>query len=157
MPRSNPIYQVYEVNPLLATGTWGGTITVYQVMVNPTGNPKVQCNQMAQQKINAPILGMCWQVDAVAILIAAADNNIYKYDLQANTVQSLHQHQAPVKDVCSIMGPNNTSIVISGGWDCKVKFFTWSSPSSLNQFGESFVAMPIHYMSCVFPLLVTAH
>ena len=27
----------------------------------------------------------------------------------------------------------------------------------MNPIGESYVAMPIHYMSCKFPLLVTAH
>ena len=65
----------------------------------------------------------------------------------------------PVKDVISFIYPqNNTSIVISGGWDAKVKFWTWApGGQALQQVGEAYVAMPVHYMSCQFPLLVTAH
>lgn len=67
-------------------------------------------------------------------------------------------HAAPVKDIVSILIPgNNTSVVISGGWDAKVKFWSWSSPNQLNCVSEIYVAMPVHYMSCVYPVLVTAH
>jgi len=48
-------------------------------------------------------------------------------------------------------------VVISGGWDARVKFWTWQSPTQLNQIGEAYVAKPVHYMSCEYPLLVTAH
>jgi hypothetical protein len=27
----------------------------------------------------------------------------------------------------------------------------------MQQVGEAYVAMPVHYMDCVFPLLITAH
>ena len=63
-----------------------------------------------------------------------------------------------MKDVASFVFPdNNASVVITGGWDARVKFWTWSSPAMLNLLGEAYVAMPVHYMSCEFPLLVTAH
>lgn len=49
-------------------------------------------------------------------------------------------------------------MVISGGWDCKVKFWQWQQGGQqLNPVGEAYVAMPVHYMSCQWPLLVTAH
>jgi hypothetical protein len=39
-------------------------------------------------------------------------------------VHTLGQHEAPVKDIASFIHPmNNQSVVISGGWDGKVKFF----------------------------------
>ena len=64
----------------------------------------------------------------------------------------------PVKDVSSFVEPNTrTPVVVSGGWDSRVKFWTWSQQGQLQQIGEAYVAMPIHYMSCQFPLLVTAH
>lgn len=68
------------------------------------------------------------------------------------------QHDAPVKDVASVMVPtNNQSLVITGGWDAKVKFWIWQSPQQLQQIADIYVAMPVHYMSCTWPLLVTAH
>jgi hypothetical protein len=50
---------------------------------------------MMQQKVEAPILGMCWQVDSPAILLACADNNIRKWDLTNpnNGVAVIGQHQ----------------------------------------------------------------
>ena len=46
---------------------------------------------------------------------------------------------------------------MSGGWDSRVKFWTWQGPTQLNQIGEAYLGKPIHYMSGEFPLLVTAH
>jgi len=91
----------------------------------------------------------------MALLLACADNTIKKFDLNSKQVTVVGGHDAPVKDVFSILF-NNISVVISGGWDSNVKFWSWNGPN-LNQFGESYVAMPVHYMSCQFPLLVTAH
>jgi mRNA export factor len=62
----------------------------------------------------------------------------------------------PVKDIYCFF-QNNTSVVVSGGWDSRVKFWTWGGPQQLNQIGESYIAKPVHYMSGEFPLLVTAH
>ena len=93
---------------------------------------------------------MCWQVDAAALLLACADNTIKKWDLNSN--------QVSVKDVVNILLPtNNMSVVITGGWDSRVKFWSWSAPNMLNCVSEIYVAMPVHYMSCTYPILVTAH
>lgn len=112
---------------------------------------------MLMQNVGAPILGICWQVDAPALLLACADNTIKKWDLGSNQVATIGDHAAPVKEVASIMTPNNLSVVISGGWDAKVKFWSWSAPSQLNCVADIYVAMPVQYMSCVYPILVTAH
>lgn len=69
-------------------------------------------------------------------------------------------HSQPVKDVASVIVPNNNidiGVVITGGWDSRVKFWTWTAPNQLNCLAEVYLAMPVHYMSCVYPLLVTAH
>ena len=65
------------------------------------------------------------------------------------------QHAQPVKDIVNVNFSNN-SVVISGGWDGKVKFWSWRN-NLLDPIGESNVAMPVHYMDCRWPLLVTAH
>lgn len=71
---------------------------------------------------------MCWQVDAVAILLACADNTIKKFDVQTQQTVVIGQHTQPVKDVESLIVNNTTSVVITGGWDCRVKFWSWQSP-----------------------------
>ena len=102
-----------------------------------------------------PVLGLCWQIDCAGILFACADHNIKKWDLNTNQISVVGQHAQPVKDVANFTY-NNVIVVVTGGWDARVKFWTWNN-NTLNQIGESYVAMPIHHMSCVFPLLVTAH
>ena len=90
------------------------------------------------------------------MLIACADNNIKKWDVTSNQVVNIGAHAQPVKDIfCFVQ--QNQSIVVSGGWDSRVKFWTWASPTQLNQIGEAYLGKPVHYMSGEFPLLVTAH
>jgi mRNA export factor len=89
-------------------------------------------------------------------MLACADNNIKKWDLASNQILTVGGHTQPVKDIyCFVQ--NNTSVVVSGGWDSRVKFWTWANPGQLNQIGESYLGKPIHYMSGEFPLMVTAH
>jgi len=42
---------------------------------------------------------MCWQLDAVALLIACSDNTLKKWDLNTNQISVIAQHDAPIKDV----------------------------------------------------------
>ena len=54
--------------------------------------------------------------------------------------------------------PNSNSfVVVSAGYDARVKFWVWNGPAQLGLQQDIYVAMPVHYMSCVYPLLVTAH
>lgn len=72
-------------------------------------------------------------------------------------MQQVGQHSAPVKDVASFIHPESgVCVIVTGGWDACVKFWRFNQ-ASLQQVGEAFVGMPVHYMSCVYPLLVTAH
>ncbi len=99
---------------------------------------------MVNQAIAVPVLGMCWQVDAPALLLACADNTIKKWDLPSNQVSVIGQHNQPVKDVANFTVPGmNVNVVVSGGYDARVKFWTWSGPSQLNLAQEIYVAMPV--------------
>ena len=70
-------------------------------------------------------------MDALALLLACGDNTIKKFDLSTGQIVQIGQHTAPVRGVVSLL-QNGTSIVISGGWDSRVKFWSWSSPQALN-------------------------
>jgi len=145
--------------PMLAAATWGGTISLWAL--NPSqsplsSHPPVHATPKAQQQTGGPILGLSWQVDGLALLIAHSNHTIMKWDLTTNQITKVGSHDAPVKEVTSFE-QHGTSIVVSGGWDAKVKFWTWSTPLTLHLIGEVYVAMPVHYLTCQFPLLVTAH
>ena len=99
-----------------------------QMLMDNNFSKQPQCAAKVQQggaqNLGCPILGMTWQADQFALLYACADNTIKKWDVDGNQVHTLGQHEAPVKDVTSFIHPmSNQSVVISGGWDGKVKFF----------------------------------
>jgi WD40 repeat protein len=83
---------------------------------------------MLQNNAGAPILGMCWCIDQPAVLLACADNNIKKWDLPSNQIAPVGQHTQPVKDIY-YFNQNNTTVIVSGGWDSRVKFWTWGGPN----------------------------
>lgn len=74
------------------------------------------------------MLGICWCVDQAGLVLACADNTIKKWDLASNQVVPIGGHSQPVKDVFCFL-ENNTSVVVSAGWDSRVKFWTWQSPT----------------------------
>jgi mRNA export factor len=111
---------------------------------------------MLNTNVGVPILGICWCPEKPALLLACADNAIKLWDLPSNQVMQVGSHTQPVKDVYAFF-QNNTPVIVSGGWDSRVKFWTWSSPNQLNQIGEAYLGKPVHYMSGEFPLLVIAH
>jgi WD40 repeat protein len=153
----------------MAVSSWDGTVQAYQVMaeqggmggmgtssppnVNPAGQP------VATQ---GPVLGLCWMADApgqqpnVVLYIAHSDCSIKRWDPQQGMPpQNVGQHEGPVKDVYSFT-LNNNFFLVSGGWDCNVKFWQIQGPQ-LQQIGQSWVAKPVHVLSGAFPILVTAH
>ena len=83
---------------------------------------------MLQNNAQAPVLGVCWCPDQQALLIACADNNIKKWDLQSNQVIIVGAHTQPVKDLYCFVH-NGQSVVVSGGWDSRVRFWTWANQS----------------------------
>jgi len=113
---------------MLAAATWSGDLIFWpSIPVDYTG---LQNLQVQQQKTPGPILGLCWQEDAPALLIAHSDNSIMKWDLQSNQLSVIGKHDGPVKDIASFTN-QGTSIVVSAGWDAKVKFWTWQGPTQL--------------------------
>ena len=153
-----PISQTYQQfgSALLFAGFWDGNMIIYQAQL-PTLGDQAQTQIMLQGSTGGvPILGAIWCIDQVGVLLACADNNIKKWDLQSNKVVNVGSHAQPVKDLY-MFNQNNTNVVVSGGWDSRVKFWTWANPNQLSQVGESILEKPIQYMSGEYPLLVTAH
>jgi mRNA export factor len=153
-----PISQTYQQfgSALLFAGFWDGNIIIYQAQLLALVD-QAQTQIMLQGSTGGvPILGAIWCIEQVGVLLACADNNIKKWDLQSNKVVNVGSHAQPVKDLY-MFHQNNTTVVVSGGWDSRVKFWSWANPNQLSQVGESILEKPIQYMSGEYPLLVTAH
>ena len=125
---------------MMSLTSWDGQAMVYGIQYNEQAmnakpNPMFAAaiQPINAQNLGTQSLGHCWQADAVAVILACADGSIKKWDIDAKQVTNLNGgHEAPVKDVVSfIHKQNNTSILISGGWDCKVKFWTWTGATQL--------------------------
>ena len=94
----------------------------------------------------------------MAVLFACADNTLKKWDLISDQLYKIGEHALPIKDVANILLPQTSpSVVITGGYDAMVRFWSWQSLTQLHCVKEIYVAMPVHFMSCTWPLLVTAH
>ena len=161
--------QMSPTTNYLAASSWDGKVLVYAISTEnmQQSTPNVNPGFMAQTQ--GPVLGICWeasppppmyggqQQQTTVLYLAHSDSTIKRWDLgqQGSQPVTVGQHQAPVKDVYSFYAFNQL-FVVSGGWDCAVKFFIVQN-GQLNQVGESYVAKPVHFMSGCFPLLVTAH
>lgn len=69
---------------MLACAAWDGSIRVWKLMHNSAYEPRVQVQPLAAQNVQVPVLGICWQVDSPALLMACSDNQIKKWDLASN-------------------------------------------------------------------------
>ena len=76
----NSTYQ--QFGQLLAVTCWDGTIAIWKVLQN--ANKTANFQPMVTQSVGVPILGMSWQIDSPALLLACSDNSIKKWDLAGN-------------------------------------------------------------------------
>jgi len=60
-PEVNMAYRQFGP-PMMAVTSWEGRVLTWQLNYNEQMKPKrCQANLVAQQKIDVPILGICWQ------------------------------------------------------------------------------------------------
>ena len=67
---------------------------------------------------------MTWEGYDSTLLLACADSHIRRYLIDKNTVLEIGQHSKAVKDVFYYNEGFLNRIVVSGGWDSLVKFWT---------------------------------
>lgn len=82
-PTQSQAYQMAGFR-MLAAACFDGSFFVFRVDHMDDGvTPRPSTvTQIAQQNAQAPILGICWQADTVALLLACADNQIKKFNPQ---------------------------------------------------------------------------
>lgn len=90
----------------------------------------------------------------MTVYLAHSNGQVMRWQVGSQP-QQIGSHNAPVKDVFSFANQQGTFLV-SGGWDGVVKFFKINQGMA-QQIGETNLYKPVHYMSGVYPILVTAH
>lgn len=119
---------------ILASTNWDSGIRVWEVQESNTqiqAQPKAKANH----ENNAPVLASCFTPDGSKVITAGCDKAVRMWQLgQAppnNVPQQIGAHDEPI----SCVGYLSTSnIVVSGGWDRKLKFWDMRQPNPVLTF-----------------------
>ena len=117
-----------------------------------------QVRAMAKAQVNhagqSPVLDSCFSNDGSTVFSVGADKAVRMWQLGQtppnNTPQQIGSHDAPAKSVGFLASSN---MVVSGGWDRKLKFWDTRSP---NPAGVLDMPERVYSLDCVGNLLVVA-
>jgi mRNA export factor len=105
----------------LVSSNWDGGVRCWEVQQQGTAvmaSPKAQVNHENQ----SPCLDTCFSADGSTVFSAGADKAVRMWQLGQtppnNVPQQIGAHDAPVKSVGFLSSSN---LVVSGGWDHKLK------------------------------------
>ncbi|KAG0306521.1 hypothetical protein BGZ98_002201 [Dissophora globulifera] len=129
---------------LLAVSSWDTSLRIYEIHAN--GSSEIKANYAH----GAPVLCCAWTKDGTKVASGGADNIAKQFDIATGQSTQIAQHDAPIKEVRWVDGPN--PILATGSWDKTVKYWDTrqSTPISTIQLPERLYAM-----DSVFPILVT--
>lgn len=117
----------------LVSGNWDGGVRCWEAgatgQSSQNGQPPVpSAAARALAKVthenNAPVLDVCFSADGSTVFSVGADKAVRMWQLGQtppnNLAQQIGVHDAPIKSVGFIPSSN---LVVSGGWDRKLKFW----------------------------------
>jgi len=140
---------------ILATGGWDCKVRLFNInyQVNNNGaSANFNSSLALTSQFENPILSLAWIPDqSPNIVTGSTDGSISLIDLTQNKQSLIGKHDAGVKDVCFLQGPN---VVISGGWDNRVCFWDLRQPNKPALFFD--LGKKIYSMSLANHLLVVA-
>ena len=112
----------------LVSSNWDSGVRCWQVEEQGgqvRAVPKAQVNH----ENNSPVLGSCFSLDGSTVFSVGADKAVRMWQLGSsppnNIAPQIGVHDAPVKSV----GFLSSNLVVSGGWDRKLKFWDTRSPN----------------------------
>ncbi|KAG0370724.1 Poly(A)+ RNA export protein [Gamsiella multidivaricata] len=128
---------------LLAASSWDNNVRIYEVLANGSSAVK------AQYSHDGPALCCAWSKDGTKLASGGADNIAKLFDITTGQSTQVAQHDAPIKEVRWVDGPN--PILATGGWDKTVKYWDTRQPKAI-----ATIVLPerLYAMDSVFPILV---
>eukprot|EP00537_Pseudo-nitzschia_pungens_P006642 CAMPEP_0172367118 /NCGR_PEP_ID=MMETSP1060-20121228/19327_1 /TAXON_ID=37318 /ORGANISM="Pseudo-nitzschia pungens, Strain cf. cingulata" /LENGTH=355 /DNA_ID=CAMNT_0013091243 /DNA_START=256 /DNA_END=1323 /DNA_ORIENTATION=- len=120
---------------ILVSSNWDSGVRVWEVQCNApnqiAAQPKAQVNHDAKM----PVLDTCFSGDGSTVFSAGTDKAVRMWRLGEtppnNVAQQIGVHDQPVKSVGFLASSN---LVVSGGWDNKLKFWDTRSPTPAGEF-----------------------
>jgi len=112
----------------LVSSNWDGGVRCWEVQEQ---NQQVRAMPKAQvtHEQNGSVLDCCFSADGSTVFSGGTDNAVRMWSLQGQTSgvsQQIGVHDAPVKSVRFLPRSN---LIVSGGWDRKLKFWDARSPN----------------------------
>nr|ODN83905.1 mRNA export factor [Cryptococcus depauperatus CBS 7841] len=107
---------------ILAVASWDNNIRLYDV------NSQGQNQGKAMYSHQGPVLDLTWSADGQYCFSAGCDNAVQMYNVQTQQPQQVAQHDAPIKCVEFAEVPGSGQVLITAGWDKKLKY--WDLRSS---------------------------
>ena len=109
----------------LVSSNWDSGVRVWEVAANPQNtNQPVQAQPKAQisHEQNLPVLDTCFSADGRTVFSCGADKAVRMWTLGQtppnNIAQQIGAHDKPIQSVGFL---KNSNLVVSGGWDAKLK------------------------------------
>lgn len=107
----------------LVSSNWDSGVRVWEVQANPANQ---QCQAQPKAQVNhdnkSPVLDTCFSADGSTVFSCGADKAVRMWRLGEtppnNVAQQIGVHDSPVKSVGFL---NASNLVVSGGWDNKLK------------------------------------
>ncbi|GFZ51395.1 Nuclear pore protein GLE2 [Saitozyma sp. JCM 24511] len=134
--------------PILAVASWDNNVRLYNVDSSGQSQPR------AMYSHEGPVLDLAWSSDSSRLFSAGCDNAVRMYDVQAGGTnsQQVAAHDAPVKCV-EFTEVNGTQVLVTAGWDKKLKYWDMRTP---NPIGQVDLSERAYSMSTAQKLLVVA-
>lgn len=122
----------------LCSSNWDSGVRVWEVQANPA-NPSAPVQAQPKAQVNhdnkSPALDTCFSADGSTVFSGGADKAVRMWRLGETPPNGVHQqigvHDAPVQSVGFL---NASNLVVSGGWDSKLKFWDTRSPTPAGEF-----------------------
>jgi len=88
-------------------------------------NNQGQSQGKAAQTLEAPLLCCTWAPDGAKTFIGGCDKKAFVWDLQANKLQQIGQHESPVSWMSFVP---ETNCLVTASWDKSVRFWDGRTP-----------------------------
>lgn len=106
----------------LVSSNWDSGVRVWDVQTNPSNQVQALPKAQVNHENKMPCLDTCFSADGSTVFSVGADKAVRMWQLGQtppnNVPQQIGVHDQPVKSVGFLA---NSNLVVSGGWDNKLK------------------------------------
>ena len=109
-----------QAQNLVCISSWDASLRLFQYFPNQYPVFKSSVN------MNVPILDSCFKSDAFVVFTAGADGTVSSWNCETNQQAPIGRHDATVKTINWIP---NMNLLVSGGWDSKLRYWDLRQPN----------------------------